>query len=61
MRYEIKIRTKKRLVDRVKMLASEYGISINETAIHLLELGIYQILKEEEEYGKNRFKKINSK
>ena len=59
--YEIKIRTNKRLADRIKMLAEENDISINKMAIYLLELGVYQLLEEENIYGKAEYKKINSK
>ena len=59
--YEIKIRTNKRLADRIKMLAKENDMSINKMAIYLLELGVYQLLEEESIYGKVEYKKINSK
>lgn len=58
--YEIKIRTNLRLVNRVKDLARERGISMNKMCIHLLEIGVYTLLEKEKENAKIKFKEVNS-
>ena len=57
---EVKIRCNERLKNRIVMLAKERGISMNKMSIYLLEIGIYKLLEEEKEYGKIKYKQINS-
>jgi len=59
--YEGKLRIPIRLKDRIEMLKKERRISFNKMVNILLELGLYQILEEEAEYGKTKLKQINSK
>lgn len=49
---EIKIRTNERVKNRIIMMSKERGISMNQMIIYLLELGLYQLLEEEKDYGK---------
>ena len=50
--YELKLYVNKRLQDRIKMLATEKGLSMNKMANQLLEIAIYKLLEEEKDYGK---------
>ena len=50
--YELKLYVNKRLKDRIKMLATEKGLSMNKMANQLLEIAIYKLLEEEKDYGK---------
>ncbi len=59
--YEGKLRIPIRLKNRIEMLAKERKISFNKMVNIILELGIYQLLEEEAEYGKIKHKQINSK
>ena len=43
------------------MLAKERKISFNKMVNIILELGIYELLEEESEYGKIKHKQVNSK
>ena len=43
------------------MLAKERKISFNKMVNIILELGIYELLEEEAEYGKIKHKQVNSK
>jgi|GEM_PF-4441630 predicted HicB family RNase H-like nuclease len=44
------IRMRNLLFERIKILANDYGISINQMMIELLETGLDQKKKEEERY-----------
>lgn len=59
--YELKLYVNKRLKDRIKMLATEKGLSMNKMANQLLEIAIYKLLEEEKDYGKIESKQINCK
>ena len=59
--YEGKVRIHIRLKNRIEMLAKERKISFNKMVNIILELGIYELLEEEAEYGKIKHKQINSK
>lgn len=59
--YEGKLRIPIRLKNRIEMLAKERKISFNKMVNIILELGIYELLEEEAEYGKIKHKQINSK
>lgn len=59
--YEGKLRIPIRLKNRIEMLAKERKISFNKMVNIILELGIYELLEEEEEYGKIKHKQVNSK
>ena len=50
--YEGKLRIPIRLKNRIEMLAKERKISFNKMVNIILELGIYELLEEEAEYGK---------
>ena len=52
MKVELKLYISERLKNRIKILAEEKGLSMNEYATMLLEKGLYQELEEEIEYGK---------
>ena len=52
MKEELKLYISERLKNRIKMIAEEKGLSMNEYATMLLEKGLYQELEEEIEYGK---------
>ena len=59
--YEGKLRIPIRLKNRIEMLAKERKISFNKMVNIVLELGIYELLEEEAEYGKIKHKQVNSK
>ena len=59
--YEGKLRIPIRLKNRIEMLAKEQKISFNKMVNIILELGIYELLEEEAEYGKIKHKQVNSK
>lgn len=59
--YEGKLRIPIRLKNRIEMLAKERKISFNKMVNIILELGIYELLEEEAEYGKFKHKQVNSK
>lgn len=59
--YEGKLRIPIRLKNRIEMLAKERKISLNKMVNIILELGIYELLEEEAEYGKIKHKQVNSK
>ena len=59
--YEGKLRIPIRLKNRIEMLAKERKISYNKMVNIILELGIYELLEEEAEYGKIKHKQVNSK
>ena len=59
--YEGKLRIPIRLKNRIDMLAKERKISFNKMVNVILELGIYELLEEEAEYGKIKHKQVNSK
>ena len=59
--YEGTLRIPIRLKNRIEMLAKERKISFNKMVNIILELGIYELLEEEAEYGKIKHKQINSK
>ena len=59
--YEGKLRIHIRLKNRIEMLAKERKISFNKMVNIILELGIYELLEEEAEYGKIKHKQVNSK
>ena len=59
--YEGKLRIPIRLKNRIEMLAKERKISFNKMVNITLELGIYELLEEEAEYGKIKHKQVNSK
>lgn len=59
--YEGKLRIPIRLKNRIEMLAKERKISFNKMVNIILELGIYELLEEEVEYGKIKHKQVNSK
>ena len=59
--YEGKLRIPIRLKNRIEMLARERKISFNKMVNIILELGIYELLEEEAEYGKIKHKQVNSK
>ena len=59
--YEGKLRMPIRLKNRIEMLAKERKISFNKMVNIILELGIYELLEEEAEYGKIKHKQVNSK
>jgi hypothetical protein len=56
-----KLRIPIRLKNRIEMLAKERKISFNKMVNIILELGIYELLEEEAEYGKIKHKQVNSK
>ena len=60
-KYEGKLRIPIRLKNRIEMLAKERKISFNKMVNIILELGIYELLEEEAEYGKIKHKQVNSK
>lgn len=47
--HELKIRCEQRIVDRIKLLAKERGISMNKMSIYLLEIGLLKIAEQEKE------------
>ena len=51
MKVELKLYISERLKNRIKILASEKGISMNKLANLLLEDGLYKMLEEEIKYG----------
>ena len=57
--YEGKLRIPIRLKNRIEMLAKERKISFNKMVNIILELGIYELLEEEAEYGKIKHKQVN--
>ena len=59
--YEGKLRIPIRLKNRIEMLAKERKTSFNKMVNIILELGIYELLEEESEYGKIKHKQVNSK
>ena len=59
--YEGKLRIPIRLKNRIEILAKERKISFNKMVNIILELGIYELLEEEAEYGKIKHKQVNSK
>lgn len=59
--YEGKLRIPIRLKNRIEMLAKERKISFNKMVNIILELGTYELLEEEAEYGKIKHKQVNSK
>ena len=59
--YEGKLRIPIRLKNRIEMLAKERKISFNKMVNIILELGIYELLEEEAEYGKIKHKQVNRK
>ena len=59
--YEGKLRIPIRVKNRIEMLAKERKISFNKMVNIILELGIYELLEEEAEYGKIKHKQVNSK
>ena len=59
--YEGKLRIPIRLKDRIEMLKNERGWSFNKMVNYILEIGLYEILEEEAEYGKIKHKQVNSK
>ena len=59
--YEGKLRIPIRLKNRIEMLAKERKTSFNKMVNIILELGIYELLEEEAEYGKIKHKQVNSK
>ena len=59
--YAGKLRIPIRLKNRIEMLAKERKISFNKMVNIILELGIYELLEEEAEYGKIKHKQVNSK
>ena len=59
--YEGKLRIPIRLKNRIEMLAKERKISFNKMVNIILELGIYELLEEEAEYGKIKHKQVYSK
>ena len=58
--YEGKLRIPIRLKNRIEMLAKERKISFNKMVNIILELGIYELLEEEAEYGKVKHKQTDS-
>ena len=59
--HELKLYINLRLKDRIKMLAKERGLSMNNMATQLLEIGIYKLLEEEKTYGQIKYKQADSK
>ena len=59
--YEGKLRIPIRLKDRIEMLKNERGWSFNKMVNYILEIGLYEILEEEAEYGKVKHKQTDSK
>ena len=59
--YEGKLRIPIRLKNRIEMLAKERKISFNKMVNIILELGIYELLEDDAEYGKIKHKQVNSK
>ena len=59
--YEGKLRIPIRLKDRIEMLKNEREWSFNKMVNYILEIGLYEILEEEAEYGKIKHKQVNSK
>lgn len=59
--YEGKLRIPIRLKNRIEMLAKERKISFNKMVNIILELGTYELLEEEAEYGKIKHRQVNSK
>ena len=60
MKVELKLYVTERLKNRIKMIAEEKGLSMNEYATRLLEKGLYKEFEEEMEYGKIEFKQVDS-
>ena len=60
MKVELKLYVTERLKNRIKMIAEEKGLSMNEYATMLLEKGLYKEFEEEMEYGKIEFKQVDS-
>ena len=58
--YEGKLRIPIRLKDRIEMLKNERGWSCNKMVNYILEIGLYEILEEEAEYGKVKHKQTDS-
>ena len=58
--YEGKLRIPIRLKDRIEMLKNERGWSFNKMVNYILEIGLYEILEEEAEYGKVNHKQTDS-
>ncbi len=58
--YEGKLRIPIRLKDRIEMLKNERGWSFNKMVNYILEIGLYEILEEEAEYGKVKHKQTDS-
>ena len=58
--YEGKLRIPIRLKDRIEMLKNERGWSFNKMLNYILEIGLYEILEEEAEYGKVKHKQTDS-
>ena len=58
--YEGKLRIPIRLKDRIEMLKNERGWSFNKMVNYILEIGLYEILEEEAEYGKAKHKQADS-
>lgn len=58
--YEGKLRIPIRLKDRIEMLKNERGWSFNKMVNYILEIGLYEILEEEAEYGKIKHKQTDS-
>ena len=58
--YEGKLRIPIRLQDRIEMLKNERGWSFNKMVNYILEIGLYEILEEEAEYGKVKHKQTDS-
>ena len=58
--YEGKLRIPIRLKNRIEMLAKERKISFNKMVNYILEIGLYEILEEEAEYGKVKHKQTDS-
>lgn len=58
--YEGKLRIPIRLKDRIEMLKNERGWSFNKMVNYILEIGLYEILEEEAEYGKTKHKQTDS-
>ena len=51
---ELKIRCENELVERIRIMAKSRGISMNQMAIRLLEVGYIKVCDEEINYGKTR-------
>ena len=58
--YKGKLRIPIRLKDRIEMLKNERGWSFNKMVNYILEIGLYEILEEEAEYGKAKHKQTDS-